>query len=58
MRLFTFDFYRLMVDKRKSGAHNLIMFLLQRETNEETLPLMREESSDGKITTVAHYKVM
>ncbi|CAH3039755.1 unnamed protein product [Pocillopora meandrina] len=52
-RLWKIDYNQLGFERR---ASNTSLASAMRETNEEAMPLLREESSDGKITTVGSYK--
>lgn len=52
-RLWKIDYNQLGFERR---ASNTSLASAMRDTNEEAMPLITEESSDGKITTVGSYK--
>ena len=42
----------------RNSFYNSFCLITQKETNEDSIPLMREETSDGKVTIAGHYKVI
>ncbi|XP_015762338.1 PREDICTED: speract receptor-like [Acropora digitifera] len=52
-------FNQLGFERRTSNtslASNVVVIKQQKSTNEENIPLMQEETVDGKVTTAGHYK--
>lgn len=58
-RLWKIDYNQLGFERRTSNtslASNVVVIKQQKSTNEENIPLMQEETVDGKVTTAGHYK--
>lgn len=53
-RLWKIDYNQLGFERKTSNTS--LASAVVKDTNEENIPLMREETSDGKITTAGHYK--